>query len=194
MTRVKPKLGVDLDGCVYSFDYGCRSQLKLRGNDIDVRESNHWNEMAEEVSKSEWEWVWNEGCQAVFETAPEYPGMVSMLKRVQSRVDLIIITHRPLRVANVTLRRLGEAGLTPAAVIHCAGSDKSAIASDCIAYIEDRPENVLDLATVLQVPVFMPRRPYNEEYHAPHFGPLDNIHPYDDPKEIESWLMKHLTS
>lgn len=190
--KVRPKFGLDLDGVVFAFDIGACLALKFgRGVDIDVRESTCWNDIKERCSPQDWKWLWDSGVRRAFEYAPIYPGVPTQLRQIQESVDLIVITHRPRKVIDITLRKLADIGLRPVAVHHVQGQDKSHIADDCIGYVDDKVENVIDLATTHDVPVFTPRKGWNRLLWDP--TPLDepvgmDIRPYDNFEEITQWV------
>jgi hypothetical protein len=193
--HIKPKIGVDLDGVVFAFDLGACLALKLHGEPIEVRESTRWDEIKEYVSADSWQWLWNEGVRDAFNFAPTYPGVPAALREIQTMMDMVIITHRPRNVIDITLRRLAELRLQPVAVHHIQGQDKSLISPDCVAYIDDKPSNVTALAGAHDVPVFMPRKPWNAELHLVGSGmvmgnetrPFD-IRPYDNFNEVTEWV------
>jgi hypothetical protein len=190
----RPKLGVDLDGVVFAFDIGACVALKMfRDVDIDVRESSHWNDIQERCSTSDWRWLWNEGTRVAFDLAPAYPNVGTHLRTIQEMMDLVIITHRPRSVIDITLRKLAELRLRPIAVHHVQGYDKAHVAPDCIAYIDDKVENVLNLADECRVPVFMPKKPWNELLHVADVRGSRDIRPYDDFKEIVQWVVQTIS-
>ena len=179
------RLGLDLDGCVFCWDRGARLALQMyRGSDIPVRESLCWDEIEQQCEPADWRWTWGEGVRRGYELAPVYPGVVESLHRMQKRgLDIVVITHRPRTVADVTLRRLGELGLWAIEVHHMQDGDKSDIV--CDVYVDDKPENVKTLAKFGTV--FMPRRPYNTELHlAPWWS--GTIRPYDRFTEVEEYI------
>ena len=189
--KTRPKFGVDLDGVVFAYDIGACIALKLRGVDIEVRESYHWNDIQERVSEEDWRWLWNEGSRSCFEHAPAYPGIATQLRSIQDIVDLVIITHRPKGVIDITLRKLADMRLRPVAVHHVQGLDKADVEPDCIGYVDDKVENVLDLASRHEVPVFMPRKPWNRALHDPSdsgYSITMDIRPYDNFEEVTQWL------
>lgn len=192
MNAMKPRgrFGLDLDGVVFAFDIGACLALKMHGVDIDVRESTSWNDIKERVSDDAWKWLWNEGVREAFALAPVYPGVAAEVRQIQDVMDVIVITHRPRSVVDITLKRLGELGFRPNEVHHIQHGDKALI-TRCDAYVDDKPENVLGLALAHDVPVFMPRKPWNSDYHEPHALNQANetdIRVYDDFREVTQWV------
>src|ERR1051326_5981234 len=105
---MKPKLGVDLDGVVYSWCHAARSALHIRGIDIEVRECNWWNELKDQISDEDWRWLWGEGSRDMFGSMHSYPGAVPALRRIENDFRIAYVTHRPQRVADLTLTRLAQ--------------------------------------------------------------------------------------
>lgn len=196
LKAMKPrvKLGLDLDGCVFAFDIGACTALKMHKEpNIEVRESECWDDIKARVSHDSWQWVWNEGCRFAFENAPAYPGVATQLHIIQDIADIIVITHRPRAVADITMKRLAELGIRPVVMYHVPGGNKAELCNYCDAYVDDKPSNVHDLAA-LGVPVFMPKKPWNFELHHPDPDGREDIRPYTDFEEVTRWVRAKIRS
>jgi uncharacterized HAD superfamily protein len=182
----KPKLGIDLDGCVYPFSIACRMVLNLhRGYSLPVVECEYWNHIENEIDPADWKWVWGAGMRLIYDAAPAYPGAIEALRELEQHVRLVIITARPLDVADLTLRWIADQRIHPYAVLHPRPKSKAVTAPDCIAYVEDRPENVLELADETDGTVLVPRKPWNTSVH--NLG-RDDVVVFDEWREVTAWV------
>ena len=194
MAKSLPRFGLDLDGCVYEFTVGATTALHLhRNSDVEIRVSDSWDDIRDRVPRSDWHWLWSEGCRLAFEFSPYYPDVMDGLRVMQEFMDIVVITHRPRKVIDITLRKLAEAGLRPQQVHHVQGESKVEIAQQCVGVVDDKVENVEAYAAALDVPVWMPRRPWNAGYHWPdQEGPAD-IRPYDDFRDVTLWAHRNFS-
>lgn len=185
--RDLPRLGLDLDGVVFAFDIGARLALNLhKGTSLQVRESNSWDEIQEQVSRTTWRWLWTDGVRDVFELAPAFPDVVRGVLELQRTMDIVIITHRPDAVADITLRRLGELGIRPREVHHAQYSDKAGVTAPCAVYVDDKPQNVYELTEGHpDATVFFPKKRWNSELHSIEHP---QIRGYDDFQTVVSWV------
>jgi uncharacterized HAD superfamily protein len=190
-----PLFGCDIDGCVYPFIFAARSLFNLRGLDVEVSidADVHWDTLQAQVPPEEWEWLWGAGRKTVFDSSAPYPGSTSALRQIQGMCRVKYVTHRPLDVAHVTMNWMAKHKLTPYALMHTPGEPKSQHAKDCIAFVEDRPDNAMEIAIACpHVQVFVPRRPWNLVLETePEYGqqPVPgNITLFDDWKEVVAWV------
>jgi uncharacterized HAD superfamily protein len=189
MAKPKPLLGVDLDGCLYDFDSAARAVLRLHGCKVDAHVSTYWDSLKDEVGPVAWRWMWeNEHARRdIFRSGPPYQDGIKGVRQLEQIVDIAIITHRPLDVADITLSWLGERKLHPRAVHHAAGMDKSTVA-ECIAYVEDRGDNAVEIAAAMGGPVFVPRRAWNEGLEE-----VEGLRYFERWGEVTKWVRSYLT-
>ena len=180
----KPLLGCDIDGVLYDFDSAARAILRQYGHNIPAVESAHWNGLEDEVGFDAWARMWSHSAsrRELFRGGPAYISGVKTCRRLQQIVDLVIITHRPLDVADITMRWLANQKITPRALHFAGGRDKGAVEQRCIGYVEDRADNAREIAETTGCPVFVPRRPWN-------VGLDDDglITYFDDWRVVEKW-------
>lgn len=184
---MRPVLGCDIDGCIYPFIFAARSLFSLRGLDVEVSQDadTHWDRLQEQVPPHEWEWLWGPGRKELFDCAAAYPGSVKALRQLQQLCRIKYVTHRPLNVAHVTMNWMAKYKLTPYALMHTPGEPKSTHAVDCIAFIEDRTDNAVEIAERCpHVQVLVPRRPWNEVIH----GGTGNIQHFNEWEEVVAWV------
>ena len=187
----RPKLGLDLDGVVFAWDIGACTALRMRGVNVEVRESTSWGELETRITPQQWKWLWNEGVREAFKLAPVYTGVVPTLRAMQELVDICVVTHRPRAVVDITLQRLAELRLRPTMVLHVQGREKTGLVPDPIAFIDDRQENVEDLVAA-GVMTFYPRKPWNTELDETAWLMEDRVQGYDSIEEVLAWLKSQL--
>jgi hypothetical protein len=188
-------VGCDIDGVLYPFDAAARLWLHLNGcPDVpqgDVAE--RWDHLHDQVDKEWLDLLWSKGRQEVMDMCAPYAGAIKCLHRLEQHANLMLITHRPPDVAHATMRWCARHKLNPAVLAH-GKSDKSFWAKDCILFIEDRPDNVIEiLEHTKHTFVVTPRRGWNKGLWgrvAPDYA--RRFAYFNDWEEIPIYLKKHL--
>jgi uncharacterized HAD superfamily protein len=189
MSRVpKPLLGCDIDGVIYPFTVAARTLLRMRGNDVVVSEDadKYWNHLPDVVPAEEWRWLWNSGRKQVFDMAQPYPGSITALKQIEQLCRIKYVTHRPADCARITMDWMARQHLNPYSLMHTPGEPKSPHAVDCIAFIEDRVDNAVEIAENTDAQVFVPRRSWNDGRVPQH------IIMFDDWEVVVSWVRRQI--
>jgi len=92
------------------------------------------------------------------------------MKQLAKLGELHIFTHRPLNACVDTLRWLGyqEFRISGMNILHNE-RPKSSVKPDCDVYLDDKPENIADLAMNTNANfVALMRRPMNDYYQFDH--------------------------
>lgn len=150
MPDKKPRLrfGLDVDGVMYMWDKTARYMLRTeRGYTRDQlgRPSRYWNEIADIVSKEDWQWLWGTGVKmGLFRYGHLFTGTIEAVRTLSTIGDAVVITHRPRSAVQDTLDWLSFLKL-PFTEIHLltSGEPKSKV-PHCNLYVDDKPENCVD--------------------------------------------------
>ena len=178
----KIRIGVDIDGVMYKWiktahymlrDVMPDSPYKGKKNGLLAGHENqvtHFNWTKENVAPEHWRWLWDEGVKlGLFRYGHLYPGTIVAMRELAEIGELVIITHRPVSAVSDTLAWLSFLDL-PFAGVHILTNQepKSSVHPQCDIYIDDKPENVEDLAVHTHAEmVVMPDRPWNQHFKEP---------------------------
>lgn len=169
------RIGVDIDGVMYKWIKTAHYMLRdvmpnspytkdgvLKGDESQV---NHFDYTKDTIGPDHWAWLWTEGVKlGLFRYGHLYPGTIIAMRELATMGDLQLITARPKQAVNDTLSWLAYLDL-PVAGIHILTNDepKSSVKPGCDVYIDDRGENVVDLAKNTDAEaVIIPDRPWNQ--------------------------------
>lgn len=160
----RPRIMIDLDGCVYKWEETARYLLKAhRGLDIGVSED--WNYIQQRISEDDWKWLWSEGVRlGVFRHGNLYRGAADALSQLSDIGTLVACTSRPDAALEDTLAFLAYQRF-PFSEVHVlsAGQPKSEVAH-CDVYLDDGPHNIEDLArNIFGATVCVMDRPWNRQ-------------------------------
>lgn len=130
------------------------------------KESTSWDYIQENVDPRDWEWLWTEGVRlGLFRYGHLYSGTIQTVRRLAEIGEVVLITHRPKQAVNDTLDWLSFQHL-PIAGVHLLTNQepKSSVKPECDVYLDDKPENVIDLrrGTSARLVCLM-RRPWNRD-------------------------------
>lgn len=109
-------------------------------------------------------------------TPPEWRALDALSRERR----LVFITHRQARegrdVQRLTSDWLQRHGVTDP-IVHCTADYKSRLVEDLGVgvFVDDRPENCLDVAENTRATVYMPRRRYNEFFNHPKVTRFDRF-------------------
>lgn len=176
------KIGVDIDGVCYNWSKTARYMLREilpdspYGKDGPLgRESTHWDYISENVEPEHWKWLWNEGVKlGLFRHGHLYPGTIKYIRLLSELGEIIAITHRPRQAVNDTLSWL-EFQRLPLSGVHILTDQqpKSTVTPHCDFYIDDKPENCIELLNTTRGKVCLMDREWNQ--HFDEYGhALDN--------------------
>lgn len=160
------RIGVDLDGVIYKWTETARFLLKWRFG-VEVGESLHWDYIKEQITESQWLWLWQADedggvGRGLFRQGHCYKGSFETLKELSLLGDIVIITHRPKSAIPDTLDWLAFNKI-PASTVHLMYREepKSSVKPECQIYVDDKAENCIDLAENTDGLVCLWSRPWN---------------------------------
>lgn len=160
----RKRAGIDLDGVVYRWTDTARFLLNYYWG-FSLGESTSWTYIQDNISPEAWAWLWKDGVEkhGLFRHGNCYPGAFEALNAIDRKgYDLILITSRPANARFDTYDWIGYHRI-PAKAVHIIGHTtlKSTVLPLCDWYVDDRPENILDLETTGR-PAFLLDRPWNQ--------------------------------
>ena len=112
-------------------------------------ESTYWDYIPDNISKEHWSWLWTEGVRlGMFRNGHLMHGALEGCRKLAADGHkLIIITHRPACAVNDTLAWLSFQQLNLSGIhVQTNQEPKSWVKPHCDVYIDDKWENVVDLA------------------------------------------------
>lgn len=184
------RIGLDVDGVIYEWDktarYMMREVCPLVTNPDDPRlrrDAQHWNEIEEIVGKEAFDWLWTEGVRlGLFRYGHLHAGAIQAIRKLATIGDVVLITSRPKQAVNDTMAFLGYLNL-PIAAIHILSNSepKSTVKPECDIFLDDKPENVVDLQNNTDTHAYLMRRPWNE--HNTVLNAVTNWQQYIDAAE-----------
>jgi uncharacterized HAD superfamily protein len=178
------RIGVDIDGVMYQWDRTARYMLRNVLPNSPYKailqfESQGWDWIKDQVAPKHWQWLWTEGIQeGLFRYGNLYPGTIEAIRDLATLGDVVLITQRPKQAVPDTLAWLSMLNL-PISGLHflTAGENKASVRPQCDVYLDDRPDNVIDLrAGTNATRVCLMARPWNRNV------PLTN-----GITEVHSW-------
>jgi uncharacterized HAD superfamily protein len=172
------RIGLDVDGVIYQWDRTARYMLRevlpnspykdkyeLKGWDL-YQESSSWHCIQNHISKEHWDWLWTEGVRlGLFRYGHLFPGSIQAVRELATLGDVVLITHRPKQAVDDTLAWLGYLKL-PLSGVHLLtnGENKSTARPHCDVYLDDKVQNVNELARGTKGQVFLMKRPWSSGY------------------------------
>lgn len=167
------RIGLDLDGVCYQWCKTARYMLRdilpdspyTKDGPLGI-ESQHWDYIKKHVAPAHWEWLWTEGVRlGLFRHGHLYPGTIKAVRDLAEIGDTIAITHRPKEAVGDTLAWLAFQQL-PLAGVHILTrmEPKSSVMPQCDVYLDDKPENCVDLRDNTRGRVAVMNRPWNETW------------------------------
>lgn len=163
------RVGVDLDGVCYNFGAALRTYLHWLGyHETPMPEPARWNFYEDwGLSEATFKHYVKNGIRAghIFAVGDPFPGTRDTLEAIQQAGHTIhIVTDRlgfgaPNIAASNTLRWLTDHQLPYDSITFSA--DKTV--ADVNVFIDDKPENVTDLAHA-GVPAYLLTRPWNQAF------------------------------
>lgn len=185
------RIGVDIDGVLYEWSKTCRYLLREvlpdspYGRDGPLgRESTNWNYIQDNVSPEHWRWLWTEGVRlGMYRHGHLVHGAVQGVRTLaDAGHHIVIISHRPPFAVNDTLAWLSHHGL-PLHGIHLLANEapKSDVMPRCDAYVDDKPDNVLDLAKNTEARlVALFDQPWNQDLRGAGAHRVRRVHGWPD--------------
>lgn len=191
----RPRVGIDLDGCVYDFErtarYMLRAQFHYRKDGPMGSPSTHWDYIEEHVQPEEWQWLWNEGVKnGLFKHGHLFTGAIEGLKGLSYFGDLVVITHRPAKAVQDTLEWLAY-NRFPLREVHILTEQQPKSSVPCDIYIDDGPHVLRELKANAYIngiksTVVRMERPWNSQSGG------NSVSSWDDAvqfvqEDIEEW-------
>lgn len=141
----RPRVGVDLDGCLYDWE-GTARALIFRTWGIGLPVSTNYNAIRDGVPQHVWKWLWEPARMAELFGDPRAgirDGLVvcDALDRV---ADLVVITKRPAMATRDTCRWLAAVRF-PGREVHILNQDDDKSAIPCDWYVDDATTIVNEL-------------------------------------------------
>lgn len=164
------RIGVDIDGVMYQWEKTARYMLREILPDSPYTkdgslgsESTHWNYIADNVSPEHWKWLWTEGVRlGLFRYGHMHPGTIKAVRELAKLGEVIAITHRPKDAVEDTLAWLSFNKLPLSGIHILTNQEPKTSVQRCDYYIDDKPENCIELLTTGST-VAMPLREWNEQ-------------------------------
>lgn len=127
------------------------------------KESTHWNYIQEHISPEHWQWLWTEGVRlGLFRYGHMYPGAIKAVRQLAKLGDVIAITHRPKEAVEDTMAWLAYNRMPLAGIHILTNQEPKTTVARCDYYIDDKPENCIELLKTGAV-VAMPLREWNQQ-------------------------------
>lgn len=139
------RIAVDLDGVCYEWERTVRYMLREYRGTQTVGPSQHWDDIQQQVSYGDWQWLWSEGVRlGLFRYGHMWKGARRGLQALHDRGhDLVVVTHRPESAVVDTaewvayhFRDIPLRGLN----ILSSGQPKTSVGWDLL--VDDKPSNV----------------------------------------------------
>ena len=194
------RIGLDIDGVIYAWDktarYMMREVLPNSPYKDDPRfreDSPSWNWIQDNVDPKHWDWLWSEGVRlGLFKHGHLFPGAIVGIRELATLGDIVLITHRPAQAVGSTLSWLALQDL-PLSGLHILsnGENKGTVRPKVDYFLDDKPENVLDMHNA-GVHSYLMRRPWNQDFM---WTAVTNIREYAElirkREEYEDALLLH---
>jgi uncharacterized HAD superfamily protein len=167
------RIGLDIDGVMYMWQKtACYMIREVLPNspykDAPLREEfwSGWDWLKTQIAPEHWEWLWTEGVRlGLFRYGHLYPGTIQAVRTLAEQGhEVVLITHRPQSAVPDTLAWLALLNL-PLAGLHLLtnAEPKSRVRPMCDVYLDDKPDNIVDLCENTDAErVVLMRRPWNE--------------------------------
>ncbi len=168
------RIGIDIDGVCYQWTKTARYMLReILPNSPYTKdgplgtECTRWDYIKDNVEPKHDKWLWDEGIKlGLFRHGHLFPGTIKALRKLAEYGRLVAITQRPTRAAEDTFAWINFHRLPFYEVHVLQGQSKTTIAQ-CDAYIDDKPENVVELKEAFpDSTVCLPDRPWNTDFVA----------------------------
>lgn len=169
----KPRIALDIDGCIYEWSKTARYLLREElpdspyGKDGPLgRESTHWNYIQDNVEPEHWDWLWRDGVKlGLFRHGHLVRGAIKYVRKLAELGQVIVITHRPRSAVRDTLAWLAFQEL-PLSGVHILTDQqpKSTVTPHADFYLDDRPENCMELAQHTRGRVCLADREWNRGF------------------------------
>lgn len=159
------RAGLDMDGVLYDWNGTATYLLNTRFGYQLQKDWPHWSHRDNGIADEHWEWLWSEGIKlGLFRHGNCYKGAFDAVQQLQHRGwRIVIITSRPESARQDTLDWLSFHGI-PTDEVHVLGNNR--LKSDvkhCNLYVDDRVENVDELARATTGRVLLMDRPWNRK-------------------------------
>jgi len=169
------RIGLDIDGVMYKWDATARYMLRevlpnspykdpVFPSDGGLHvESQSWFWIKDKVRPEHWKWLWTEGVKlGLFRYGHLYPGTIQAVKELAALGEVVLLTHRPKEAVGDTLAWLGFLNL-PIAGVHILTNqeNKGLVRPECDVYLDDKPENCLDVLRYTDGRAYCVSRPWN---------------------------------
>ncbi len=143
------------------------------------QEATSWTYIADHISKEHFNWLWHEGVeQGLFRHGDLYSGTAKAMTELAKIGEVVIITHRPPQAVNDTLAWLSYHKFDLSGVyIFSKQEPKSSV--KCNIYIDDKPENCIDLFAHTYGHVAIIDRPWNRGE--------DNLYDLSGIRRVYNW-------
>lgn len=181
------RIGIDIDGVCYQWTKTARYMLRevLPNSPYPKdgplgQECTEWDYIKHNISREHNRWLWNEGIRlGLFRHGHLFPGTIKALRKLATMGRLVAITQRPERAAEDTYAWINFHRLPFQEVHILQGESKTGVAR-CDAYIDDKPENCMELAQAFpKAKIVIPDRPWNQWFYAQGMG-VTRIREWDE--------------
>lgn len=171
------RIGLDIDGVMYKWDKTARYMLRevlpnspYKMGPLKESESQYWNWIKDNVSPEHWRWLWEEAVGlGLYRYGHLYPGTVQAVRELATVGEVVLITHRPKDAIRDTVAWLSLLDLPVAGMSFLTNMEpKSLVLPHCDIYLDDKPENIVDLMENTSGDAVMMHQPWNKDHR--HLG------------------------
>lgn len=184
------RIGIDIDGVLFPWDAVARVALGA-----GQEPSGHWYGLRDEVTKSQWSWLWNtdEGRHAVFgQVEHSHPDAIEAVRGllITPRCEVHFVTHRdPSTTLAFTSRFLNHhfAGYRWHGVHSIRNGTPKRRLARWDVFVDDKPETIWDFAKRSpRVKLFAPRRAWNTDLEGDR-----RLTYYEDAAAVLTWVREN---
>lgn len=191
------KIGVDIDGVLFPWADAANSAVMERFGLVDPGAHVTWDHLKESIPADAWAWLWTqEGLDTVFRQGWRiYDGIAPVVRWLMAAGhEVHFVTHRdPCATGTLTAAYLARhfSGVRWAGLHVLQPTVAKRTIGHWDAFIDDKPETVLDFVNNTSAWVFAPVRPWNTElndvtlFQQAHR--METFIHYDSPLEIAEW-------
>lgn len=179
------RIGVDVDGVMYKWGKTARYMLRdVMPNspykeDPRMKAAHTYWDFFRDLNKEANDWLWGEGVRlGLFRYGHLFPGTIVAIRQLAEMGEVHLITHRPRVAVNDTLAWVAYLDLPISGInILSDGEPKSSVMPHSDVYIDDKPSNVIDLASNTNAKaVIIPDRAWNQNYFGHSNGVCSKVH------------------
>lgn len=157
------RIGLDCDGILYAWEKTARFLLETYRGYKDIPPSSYWDYLREMITDDDWRWLWSEGIKlGLFRYGYMYEGTAEALRELYELGSITYITHRPELAVIDTQDWMDYIGFPGRLVILHNMEAKSVVVPHPHIFLDDKVDNVVDMAENTNAVVCLWARPWNQ--------------------------------